>query len=36
MEAGIYAALVIAAAIAVLALIGPKLITAWQTIEQAL
>ncbi len=36
MEAGIYAALVIAAAIAVLALIGPKLVTAWTSINTAL
>jgi len=36
MEAGIYAALIIAAAIAVLTLIGPKLVTAWTTINTAL
>ncbi len=36
MEAGIYAALVIAAAIAVLSLIGPKLVTAWTQINTAL
>lgn len=36
MEAGIYAALVIAAAIAVLSLIGPKLVNAWNTINNAL
>lgn len=36
MEAGIYAALVIAGAIAVLVLIGPKLITAWTTINGAI
>lgn len=36
MEAGIYAALVIAGAIAVLALIGPQLVTAWNSINTAL
>jgi Flp pilus assembly pilin Flp len=36
MEAGIYAALVIAGAIAILALIGPQLVTAWTAINTAL
>lgn len=36
MEAGIYAALVIAGAIAVLALVGPQLTAAWTAINTAL